>query len=236
MATPNIDQISKELAFKIFDPVSGGASDGKIFTAELRMGYINRAFSNLVRIAETFEVDKTKIFKNYYQFINLGDQASAGADMDLSTLGGERNEFIDVYYNTTGSVDTDKMRADRLEVENYFPVLTGMNTHYTPLAGKQSYWCIVGDNLKLLPTDEQHYDVTVVARNSFDNYTQGGNSDIELPGEFKSLLVIMAAMEAMSDKGDAQKYNLYANALDRQIQIMGVKKQKQNSLAEEGKL
>jgi len=52
----------------------------------------------------------------------------------------------------------------------------------------------------------------------------------------KHYLLFLAAMEAMADKGDQAKYQLYANNLDRTIQILGLKKQKQDQLAEESNI
>lgn len=238
MATPVIDQLLKDLAFKIFDPVASGGDDGKIFTKELRMGYLNRAYGNMIRLIEALEIDKTRAFKNYYKI--HAPTTPVGGDFTTTTDGYTlpyAYDVIDVYYSATNS--GTQLKANRLEPENFLLAKNGLNSYYTPSATER-YWSLIDNKVMFLPsvvtatTTTHWFDVQMFVRDSFEDFTQGGSLDMTVPGDYKSLLITMAAMEAMADKGDVTKYQLYGNAFDRQMQIMSLKARKQQEMAEEG--
>lgn len=242
MATPVIDQLLKDLAFKIFDPVASGGDDGKIFTKELRMGYLNRAYGNMIRLIEALEVDKTRAFKSYYKiYTPVADVVNVNApDFTVTTDGytlPAAYDVIDVYYSATNG--GTQLKANRLEPENFLLAKNSLNSYYTP-STTERYWSLINNKIMFLPsvvtaTNSTHwFDVSFFVRDSFENFVQGGTVDMLVPGDYKSLLIITAAMEAMADKGDVTKYQLYGNAFDRQMQIMSLKARKQQEMAEEG--
>ena len=50
MATPILDQISMDLAYKLQDPVSSGTGSGTRLSANERFRYIIRAYRRLMRM------------------------------------------------------------------------------------------------------------------------------------------------------------------------------------------
>lgn len=237
MAQDNLKKLSKDLSFKIFDPVNAGEDDGKVFLREHRLGYISRAYGQLVRVLEIIHPSITKVFKNYHKLIEAGDLTIAENGTTITAGTGSVYQLdkpwhiIDVYYaETSGGT---KKRADYISPENYMPARIGINKHYVP-STEDRFWTLMDNAIKLLPVDGGYYDVTLFVRNYFPAFAFGTDVDVDIPEDYMDILITMAAIEAMSDKGDGTKYKLYTDTLTGQLNLISASKQRED-LNEEAK-
>jgi len=231
--TPILEKLSKDLSFKIFDPVSFGNYDGRIYTKELRLSYINRAYGKLVRTLEIIHPNITKVFKNYYTIVNAGNlnKFSSG----ITTTEGKGNTYeltnpydvYDVYYYPTSSKTTME-RADYIDPDNFLPTKLGLNDLYKATDDNRK-WSMIDNKVILLPEGgtSEYYSVTLFCRNYFPEFDQNDSEssvDISIPNDYKDILITMAAIEAMSDKGQQNKYQLYTQTLNTQLQLIAQSK------------
>lgn len=235
MATKtNLLKISKALASKIWDPISTGGADGRLFSSELRLGYINRAFGSLLRTLEVLHPKLLKVFKDYYQIIPI---TLTNASYELT----KNYDVFDVYYSVEDVEDVTTLpqyRATWIEPVNYLSTKNGLND-FRESSDNQRYWTIINNNVVLLPTTATYTNVNLLVRNDFpefmfpkdDNSDTG--TDVNIPNDYVDILITMAAIEAMNDRGDQAKYQLYTAALNSKLEILGLKK-KADSIKEEG--
>ena len=224
MATPVLNKISKDLSYKIFDPVSSGADDGHTFSRELRLAYINRAYGKLIRTLEIIHPKITKVFKDYYKFIEL-------SETDTGTFPLEQGyDVFQVYYKT--EEDNGPYKANYLDPANYMTAKLGINSFYEPTQTDR-YWTIIDNSVMLLPNNVEYLDVTAFCRSNFPGFEYEGSTDIKIPGDYEDLLITMAALEAMSDKGEVTKYELYTRTLTAQLALIAESK-RMESIKEEG--
>ena len=233
MKAEKLIKLSKDLSFKIFDPVSTGDSDGKLFSAELRLGYINRAFGTLIRTLETIHPKLSKVFKNYYQIVPI-DFAEGYYELP------HNYDVFDIYYHDTDSEweTTPQQRASYIEPVNYKSTEAGLND-FREATEISRYWTIIDNKIRILPDPStiEYFNVQMVARNYFPEFTYSNDADtipdIDIPTDYMDILITMAAIEAMSDKGETTKYQLYTNALSGKLQLLAESK-KYESIKEEG--
>ena len=241
--TPVLDKLSKDLSIKIFDPVSDGKDDGKTFSKELRLSYINRGYGNMVRTMEAIAPDITKIFRDYYVVLDIGSLVER-ADVTETANSGSGNawtlsgpyDIFDVYYYGAEEPGISKERAEVLDPDNYLVSKYNINDLYTASRTSRK-WTIIQNQLRLLPDTDpkaKYYNVTALARNDFAPFTHGGSTDISIPGDYYDILITIAAIEAMSDKGDSTKYQLYTATLNSKLELIALSKKLKN-VAEEGK-
>jgi len=237
MAQDNLKKLSKDLAFKIFDPVNSGEDDGKIFFREHRLGYLTRAYGQLVRTLEIIHSNITKVFKDYHKILTVGDLVRDEYGQTAAPGKGTTYELdkpwhvFDVYYAETKGGQTK--RADYIEPENYMPAKIGVNKHYIP-DNDNRFWTITNNAVMFLPVDVEYYDIILFVRNYFPEFSFGLGGDLNIPQDYMDILITMAAMEAMSDKGDQTKYALYDKTLEKQLALINLGKQTEN-LREESK-
>jgi hypothetical protein len=229
MATPILNKLSKDLSFKIFDPVTDGKDDGRVYTKELRLSYINRAYGKLVRTLEVIHPKITKVFKDYYQVIQLGDLDLTSDGLTVPAGKGNAKillfpwEVFDVYYKPNNQDGTGLERADALDPDNFLPTKLGLNDLYVATLDNRK-WSMIDNQIQLLPLEggAEYYDVTIFVRNYFPEFNQDdtNSADLDIPNDYKDILITMAAIEAMSDRGLSGKYQLYTATLNSQLQLI----------------
>jgi len=230
--TPVLDRLSKDLSFKLFDPVTDGNDDGRVYSKELRLSYINRGYGKLVRTLEIIHPKIVKVFKDYYQIVEAGnlDTYSSGNP----TTEGEGNAYTlphpydvyDVYYEASGEAGGDMERADYLDPDNFLPTKLGLNDLYKATSDNRK-WSVIDNKVILLPegSNNYYYNVKLFVRNYFPHFRQDPDvgetlSDIGIPNDYQDILITMAAIEAMSDRGMSAKYQLYTSTLNTQLQLI----------------
>ena len=230
MATPNLNQLSKDLSFKIFDPVSVGTDDGRRFTKELRLQYTNRAYGKMIRILEIIHPKIVKVFKNYYVSLSAGDlskdengnnvAAGSGSVYEL----GQPYDIYDAYYLPEEDPEVKHLRADWLDPDNFYPAKFGLNDHYIVSASDRK-WTLINNKVMFLPSvGVNYYDVVLFCRNYFPYFRHNDGEDVFIPNDYWDLLITLAAIEAMSDTGNTTKYNLYVSTLNGQLQLIAANK------------
>lgn len=233
MATPILDKLSKDLSFKIFDPVSVGTYDGRVYSKELRLSYLNRAYGKLVRTLEVIHPKIVKVFKDYYKIVDLNESTVLSDSPGNTTTAGEGNTFeltfpfdvYDVYYYESIEDQANKVmrRADYLDPDNFLPTKLGLNDLYVATSDNRK-WSLIDNKVILLPegNNNKYYGVKLFCRNYFPEFNQddASASDISIPNDYKDILITMAAIEAMSDRGMTAKYQLYTATLNTQLQLI----------------
>ncbi len=234
MATPVLDKLSKDLSFKIFDPVSNGNDDGRVFSKALRLSYINRAYGKLIRTLEVIHPKITKVFKDYYQIVEAGDltdyqEGGVGnsGDGNVYTLD-KPYDVYDVYYCPSDEAGLDMKRADYVDPDNFLPTQLGLNDLYSASVENRK-WSIIDSKVVLLPAQgsSKYFNVKLFCRNYFPEFVHAGDEtpanpavEIAIPNDYKDILITMAAIEAMSDRGMSGKYQLYTATLNGQLQLI----------------
>jgi len=233
MATPNFDKLSKDLSFKIFDPVSVGTYDGRVYTKELRASYLNRAYGKMIRTLEVIHPKITKVFKDYFQVFVAGDLIYSDSEPPIKGNAGDGNSYTlpepydiyDVYYKASKEAWQKLQRADYLDPDNFLPTKLGLNDLYVATEDNRK-WSLINNKVVLLPegSSTKYFEVTLFCRNYFPEFNQDStdpnNKDISIPNDYYDILITMAAIEAMSDKGQQAKYQLYTATLNGQLQLI----------------
>jgi len=230
MATPNLNQLSKDLSFKVFDPVSAGTDDGRRFTKELRLQYLNRGYGKMIRILEIIHPKIVKVFKNYYIPISAGDLNKDANGNDVADGSGTVYELpqpydvFDAYYLGEEDPELTHDRADWLDPDNFYPAKFGLNDHYV-ISASNRMWTLIDNKVMFLPdTGVSYYNVILFCRNYFPQFRHNEGEDIFIPNDYWDILITLAAIEAMSDTGNTTKYNLYVATLNGQLQLIASNK------------
>ena len=227
MATPILTQISKDLAYKLQDPVSLGTASGARITADERLRYIIRAYRRLLRIVALFYPELIqKMFQNYYK-PQSGTSGVTGQITDAPYV-----EILSVHCKR--SVDADFSKATYVSPDDYNNILSGLNRFYTGDAEQGIYfWTLL--NASTVPTvmllPAQTLDYRIVYRpDTISSIETSGYSgvDIDIPKEFIDLLLSLSASEAYLDIGQVDMYNLYANDVTQQLSIFNAKTQEKD--------
>ena len=168
---------SKLLSQKLFDPVQEGSDAGRLYTAEMRSGYLNRAIKSMARILLALHQETSEVYKSYFQLVNLGDAVYTTEDIKISLIKDsvQHEKPLSVYYAESDGGTANK-RASELNADDYLNVKNGLNSHYAPNASNR-YWSLIDNNLYFLPHNLSYYEITLIKRNSFSDISE----DTELP-------------------------------------------------------
>jgi len=71
-----VKEISQELSIKLGDKVSSGDSDGEIFSSDLRLGYINRAYGKLIRVLRSLMRNQAPEFTKVVDYVSVSGQGT----------------------------------------------------------------------------------------------------------------------------------------------------------------
>lgn len=220
MITSILNQLSKDLAYKLQDPVINGATiDGKRITKDERLGYILRAYRRMIRIiTSTYPQLLSKL--SHLLFSNISINSNA-AGIITSTF-----EFAEVYElyckEPTHEAYT---RAIPLKPDEFLAVKHGENAFYTPdLNTKTYYWSIIDNKVNILP--EITWNCNIQYRKPANpNLTYNGSEDLSIPSEFIDILLSLACAEAYMDIGQADLVTMYTNDVNLQLGLLRAEKQ-----------
>lgn len=230
MATPILDIVSKDLAYKLQDPVSAGTANGIRLSAAERFRYIIRAYRRFLRIVTTlYPTLIQQLFQSYYKS-TTGTTDSTGK---ITTLG--YAEVFDLYCKEPS--DEDYFRAEFISPDIYIDVETGQNSFYQPdLNTDRYYWSRQGPDIVIIPAITLNYKVMYrddVASN-MESGGQGGTYDIDIPTEYLDILLSFATAEAYMDIGQTDMVQLYKADAIEQLSILNNVSQKKEKDDDEG--
>ena len=94
-----LKDLSKELSIKLGDAVTGGDSDGEIFTSDVRLGYINRAYGKLIRVLKALMRTQAPEFTqvvDYVRYPATGYQEGTSPDKNVYAIE-PFSKILDIY-------------------------------------------------------------------------------------------------------------------------------------------
>ena len=229
MATPIIDQVSKDLAYKLQDPVTSGDKDhdGARISAAERFRYILRGYRRLVRAV-------TSLYPEMYNSIfwpfatEVGFTTNSAGVLSLSTYNiAEVHEVL-----AKEPAQEDYVRATKLSPEEWLSTAGSVNAFYSPnLNNRTYYWIREATNLTLTPPVT--FNVKLSLRwdraKQMEASGQGGTYDIDMLTESLDLLLALAATEAYLDIGQPDLANAYLSDFTNQMQLLTTKIQREKA-------
>lgn len=240
--TTNLIRYSRDLSYKLGDVASLGTEDGEVYSAELRLKYLSRAYGRMKRILNAiFPETISKIFPDFYKVDT--DKTISNNAIQLDTI--NAYNIHDIYVkrssDATGTgLDPDSVttwlsyQANYILPENYFRVKYNDSTeYYIPNeADGRFYYTIIDGNIKFLPEDTTYtWFADLFYQNNVTHESYEGTNDLRIPYDYLDLLLTLAAQEAMYDTGDQRalsRAQVYGNDIDRQVGILINKAQKED--------
>lgn len=223
MATPVLNTVSKDLAYKLQDPVASGTTDGLRLSAAERFRYIIRSYRRLQRLVTLlYPTLIEKIFQSWY-YNTTGTTTSSGV---INTLTGVA-EVLDVYAKRP--TDEEYFRAVFITPDKYLDVETEQNSFYAPNINTDSYyWSREGDDVRLLPPTTLSYKLMYRTDEAaaIESAGQGGAYDITIKSEFLDLILALACAEAYMDIGQYDAAQAYKMDAQEQLAIIAGDAQK----------
>lgn len=218
-----LTKISKDLAYKLQDPVSTGTADGVRLSADERLNYIIRAYRRLLRII-TMLYPKLiqQLFQSYYKTTS-GTTNSSGVITTLSYA-----EVFDVYCKEPS--DEVYFKATFITPDQYFDIETGQNKFYEPdLNTDRYYWTRRDDDILILPAVQLDYKISYRedVATAVESGGYAGANDLDVPTEHLDLLLSLACAEAYTDIGQVDMVTLYEKDLMSQLSILSNVSQKE---------
>lgn len=228
MATPILNKLSKDLAYKLQDPVSAGTANGVRLSASERLTYILRAYRRFLRLITMLYPNLIqKLFQSYYSQ-GTGTTDTVGK---ISTLG--YAEVFDIYCREPD--DEDYFKALFIAPNLYYDIQDGQNSFYTPdLNTNMYYWTQIESEIFILPAVTLQYkilyrmDIASLIENQMSGVGYGGAKDIDVPTEHLDLILSLASSEAYTDIGQPNMVQMYLADVNYQLGILNtVAKQKE---------
>jgi len=217
MATPIIDSVSKDLAYKLQDPVTAGNVNGIRISAAERFRYILRAYRRLVRfVTLLFPNEINTLFPMFFTVINNNTNASGLYFLDPYFL-----EVYEVLAKEHSQEDYE--RVTYIEPTNWLSIEKSINAFYNPdLNTRTYYWTLLQQYLQIAPPTA--YNIRISIRvdwpKHIENNGQGGSYDLDIPTEHIDLLLSLACSEAYLDIGQADLAALYLNDFNAHLQVL----------------
>lgn len=216
MATPILNQLSKDLAYKLQDPVSTGTANGARLSADERLRYILRAYRRLLRIVDMLYPSLIqKLFTDYF-VSGTGTTNSSGKILSPGYA-----EIFDVYCKEPS--DEIYYKATFISPEKFYDIETGQNKFYEPdLNTDRYYWTRNSTDIFILPAVTLDYKIVYRADVAADVESGGynGASDIDMPTEYLDLLLSLACSEAYMDIGQFNLVQGYKADVNEQLAIL----------------
>jgi len=239
-----VKELSKELSIKLGDQVSGGDSDGEIFSSDQRLGYINRAYGKLSRVLKSLMRDEApeftklvdyvfvdgkgtelKNYSNVYKiepFIKIID-VFAGVQKSGTDTTTTRPSTIIQTQNAEGKINQYPFyKAERIDPNEFLSVVMQKNTLRTPSFEKgQIYYTVLNKNLYFLPQSNGTYEYQGYYMTKLSNLSDLTlDTEIYITNNYLDLLVLFGAYEGMMDIARADKVQLYGQEINGQLQIL----------------
>lgn len=188
-----------KLKYKIGDPT------GIIYSHELLVGYVWRAYTKLLRILNMVMRSKKPYFANLVSKMNIGETDDQGV---ATTIGRDVLQIYELLCNGKKATYIDPSLYYTHSLKTSVGVATDDNPLYT----------IINHNLYVLP--KKVMKIEIIYRHSPDDSSITADKELRLPAEYEDMLLVLAASEAMQDIGRQDKYQLYQAELNYHLQIM----------------
>jgi len=227
MATPILDQIHLDLAYKLQDPVATAGASGVRITAGERERYILRGYRRLLRtVTLLYPKLIAKIYHKFYKTVTA-ITTTAGEyvlkdESDASPL-----YIIEVFEVLSKEPAQETfVRAYPVGPDNWLSVQQGINTFYTPdLNDRQYYWTVENGRLIMMPTVK--FNLKMKIRDDIASKIEDGiGDDLDLIPEYSDLLLSLACMEAYLDIGQPDMAKAYNGDVINQLQILTAQTQR----------
>jgi len=223
MATPILNTVSKDLAYKLQDPVASGTTKGLRLSAAERFRYVLRSYRRLLRIVTMLYPGLIqKLFQNYYTS-TTGTSDISGVVSTITLPA----EFLSVYCKRP--TDEDYSKAEFVSPRDYLDVKTGQNAFYSPsINTSQYYWTRRNDDVQLLPQVQLAWEILWRQDRAaaMESSGQGGDYDLDVPTEHLDLLLSFACAEAYMDIGQYDAASAYKQDAQEQLAILAGEAQK----------
>lgn len=217
MATPILNQVSIDLAYKLQDPVSSGTGDGIRLSADERFRYIIRAYRRLLRMIMVLYPDlMQKVYHDFYEEAS-GTTNASGQITSLTSW----SEVFEVF--TKQPTDEDYVRANFISPENFLKVKREENAFYTAsLNTNQYFWTRRSNDIYLLPAVQLNYELTYRPDRAAEIETagQGGAVDLDVATEYLDLLLALTCAEAYLDIGQFNISGAYKQDAQEQLSLL----------------
>jgi hypothetical protein len=217
MATPILNQVSIDLAYKLQDPVSSGTGDGTRLSADERFRYIIRAYRRLLRMVMGLYPDlMQKIFHDFYASFS----GTSGTDGRITTLT-DWSEVFEVFCKET--TDEDYVRASFVSPEDYLKVKHEENPFYAgDLNTDKYFWTRRSDDIYLLPAVQLSFELSYRPDKAkiIEDEGQGGAFDLDMATEYLDLLLSLACAEAYLDINQVDSVNAYNQDVASQLSLL----------------
>jgi len=216
MATPILNQVSKDISYKLQDPVADGTADGLRYSALNRLGYITRAYRRFLRLVTMLYPDLVgKLFNGYYVITT----ATTDATGVLQTAG--YSEVHEVFCKQPS--DETYVRATYVLPTEFLSVKLGYNGFYKPDINNQNYyWTMLNNTVPLAPGVTLNlmftYKKNIASVIEITGYN--GSTDLDIPVEHTDLLTSLACGEAYMDLGQQDMLQMYNGDVNNQLQIL----------------
>lgn len=207
--------LSKQLAYKIQDPVATGDLNGIRVTGLARLSLLHRAQRKLLRLVEDLDKD---LISN---ILDLGYVVGTSSNAGIVSV----DNYYDVYevFVKPDGVET-WTRAEYIEQADWATVITGQSDFYNPdLDGNRFYWGWVNDRIEIMPAVQ--YDVLLTYIPALLEPTYSTN-DINILDVYYDLLLNIAASEFHLDVGDEPRAKIYLDLVKDDILLIKQRKLK----------
>jgi hypothetical protein len=213
MATPILEKTSKDLAYKLQDPVSAGTENGQRISAAERLRYIIRGYRRLLRIVTLLHPRLiSRLFQRYYD--NVTGTTSSGGALALTNIS-EIHEVL-----AKEPAQEFFVRATFSDPQDWLSIENGVNVFYYPnLNSRQYYWTQLEGNLYVVPPVTYHVRMSI--RQDWitlvENGGYGGIYDLDVPTEHIDLILSLAGYEAYLDLGQPDMAGAYMTDFEKQF-------------------
>jgi len=226
MATPNLIQLSQDLAYKLQDPAGSGTLPGERWTADGRLGYITRAYRRFYRILTQLYPELTfMVFKSNYK-VRSTDTTDTSGTFDVSAY----EEIYEVFCKMP--TDEEWNRATYITPKDYVSTFTGYSDFYTPDYNSSTfYWSVISNNISILPQIQYSIFYSYREDDSSD-FVYNTGTDLVMDPTFWDILLSLAAAEAYMDIGQMDMVNMYKADVSEQLQVLAVDKQQKEKTDE----
>lgn len=241
----DIKQLSVDLSFKIGDPVADSTTgandaysrDGKLFSSEDRLRFINQGLSKLYMYLLNLKREHRPKFVEVIavEELNLGaNDGKIYLDGEVLKKDGSKvnlyfkdiKEIFISYVSTEDRSTISTVKAEKIEAEQYASIYHGNNTLYKPsFKDKRIYWALMGNVIHLLPlstdTSVQSYiEIMLVYTPDISNLTYENPSNY-VTQDYYLIWLILSALEAMVDLNNQTKFQLLNTELISLFQLLG---------------
>lgn len=223
MATPILNIISKDLAYKLQDPVSSGITNGVRLSAAERLRYILRSYRRLLRIVTLLYPGLIqKLFQNFYTS-TTGTSDISGVVSNLTYPA----EVLSVYCKRP--TDEVLIKAEFVSPRDYLDVKTGQNAFFSPdINTNQYYWTRRQDDVQLLPAVQLTWEILwrQDLAQALEDGGYGGTYDIDIPTEHLDLILSFACAEAYMDIAQYDAASAFKQDANEQLALLAGEAQK----------